>query len=213
MASNPRINSFASLVVPTTETTMSSCPLLALIPAHAVIEADLRPLDRRENPPRLVLVRGLPGSGKSTLAANLRTLAYLHFEADQFFVSDGSYRFDARFLGLAHRQCQQKAAQALVAGTHVVVSNTCTRMSELAPYLSMTRDAVVLRTCGPWTNVHEVPASRVLQMSSRWEPFEHQPTTMVVKLNAAAAASVSKRKVVAKHAVAERSEYHVQNSR
>jgi len=50
----------------------------------------------------LILLRGLPGSGKSTLA---KSLDGIHIEADQFFMIDGEYRFDASKLKDAHNYC------------------------------------------------------------------------------------------------------------
>jgi predicted kinase len=40
----------------------------------------------------LFLLRGLPGSGKSTLA---KSLGGIRIEADQYFMEDGVYNFDA----------------------------------------------------------------------------------------------------------------------
>jgi len=52
---------------------------------------------------QLILLRGLPGSGKSTFA-NL--LGGIHVEADQYFIQDGEYKFDASKLKQAHNWCK-----------------------------------------------------------------------------------------------------------
>lgn len=50
----------------------------------------------------LVLIRGLPGSGKSTMAKVLALVGYQHFEADMFFVRDGTYCYDRSRIREAH---------------------------------------------------------------------------------------------------------------
>ena len=51
---------------------------------------------------QLILLRGLPGSGKSTFA---KSLGGIHIEADQYFMQDGEYKFDASQLKHAHNYC------------------------------------------------------------------------------------------------------------
>ena len=119
----------------------------------------------------LVLIRGLPGSGKSTMAGVLASVGYAHFEADMFFTVNGTYRFDASRIREAHAWCQQMTQNALERGERVVVANTFTRLSELAPYLSMTRNVRVIEARGRWANLHGVPAETVRRMAERWEPY------------------------------------------
>ncbi|NWG74066.1 MAG: AAA family ATPase [Rubrivivax sp.] len=119
--------------------------------------------------PLLVLVRGVPGSGKSTLASNLVALGYRHFEADHFFVVDGRYRYDASRIAQAHEWCREQTVSALRAGQRVVVANTFTRLRELAPYVRLSGDVLVLWARGRWSNLHGVPADVVLRMAQRWE--------------------------------------------
>ena len=49
----------------------------------------------------LFLLRGLPGSGKTTLA---KSLGGMHIEADNYFMVDGEYKFDASKLNIY--QCE-----------------------------------------------------------------------------------------------------------
>jgi len=120
----------------------------------------------------LVLIRGLPGSGKSTLAKSMT--GYRHFEADQFFVVDGVYRYDPALAGAAHQQCQEKTHKALLCGDNVVVSNTFTRLWEMEPYFRMVAcldvTVRVVEALGEYPNVHGVPSEVIDKMRARWEP-------------------------------------------
>ena len=121
----------------------------------------------------LVLIRGLPGSGKSTLARKYAARGYVHVEADDYFMEDGEYRFDATLLPLAHRDCIDKVTAAMRAGQPCVVANTFTRKWEMEPYqLLASRHgySVEVITCtGEWPNIHNVPQSAIERMRARWE--------------------------------------------
>lgn len=120
----------------------------------------------------LILCRGLPGSGKSAVARALAMVGYVHFEADMFFYVDGIYRYDRRWIQDAHEWCKRKTREALRRGERVVVSNTFTRLSEMAPYCVMGANAVrVIEATGRWENRHGVSKEQVQRMSARWEPL------------------------------------------
>lgn len=126
---------------------------------------------------KLKIIRGLPGSGKSTLAKQLGKDGWVHVEADMFFMHpDGSYQFDGRKLGEAHDWCHKKAAQALEMGLDVVVSNTFSRIWEMAPYIEMARklnaEVSITQCHGAYQNVHNVPEDAVERMRRRWESHE-----------------------------------------
>lgn len=120
----------------------------------------------------LILCRGLPGSGKTSLAKILTMVGYRHIEADMFFEVDGIYQYDARRIQSAHEWCKRLTREALSRGESVVVSNTFTRLVEMAPYLQMSANTVrVIEAYGQWKNCHGVPQETVERMAARWEPL------------------------------------------
>lgn len=117
----------------------------------------------------LILIRGLPGSGKSRMGNILSLIGFEHYEADQYFVKDGSYQYAADKVRDAHLWCQSKVRAALAENKRVVVCNTFTRISEMEPYLSLTSTVRILEATGKWQNIHGVSAERLKQMAARWE--------------------------------------------
>jgi predicted kinase len=121
----------------------------------------------------LYIIRGLPGSGKSTLAKRL--CPNHHFEADQYHMVGGEYRFDPAKAKKAHEWCQACTAAILAKRQYdVAVSNTFTQRWEYQPYLNMAKEAgydvQVIECHGPWKNVHNVPDEVLAKMRQRWEP-------------------------------------------
>ena len=83
----------------------------------------------------LYLLRGLPGAGKTTLA---KSIGGRHAEADQYFMEDGEYKFDASKLKDAHAWCQSIVDSYVRNGfERVIVSNTFTTEKEMEPYYEM----------------------------------------------------------------------------
>jgi tRNA uridine 5-carbamoylmethylation protein Kti12 len=125
---------------------------------------------------KLILIRGLPGSGKSTVAKMLlQGYVGAHFEADQYFMQDGEYKFDVERLHLAHRWCQDQARLWLEGCTEnevVIVSNTFTTLKELKPYFAIAAKFDItpqVITChGCWDNVHRVPKETLDKMRDRF---------------------------------------------
>jgi predicted kinase len=121
----------------------------------------------------LIVVRGLPGSGKSTLAQRLsRSFGHVHLEADQFFIKNGHYHFDAGQLAAAHGWCQSETDRYMSQGMTVVVSNTFTTLKELRPYFVIAeRHGVVpqvIHCQNQYGNIHHVPHDTMERMRARW---------------------------------------------
>ena len=121
----------------------------------------------------LILIRGLPGSGKSTLAVLLAKAGFLHFEADQYFVQEGKYNFNATHVAEAHAECLRRTQNAIANGFSVVVANTFTRQWEMAPYHDIAKKhnliCNVYTAGGDFENIHNVPPSVIASMRNRWE--------------------------------------------
>ena len=126
----------------------------------------------------LYIVRGLPGSGKSTFA---KSLGGIHFEADQFFMVDGEYKFDGSKIKDAHKWCQNEVNTAMILNhttnlnNVIVVSNTFTQEWEMQPYLDMAKDwgytvfSVIVENRHGGVNVHGVPDEKLEIMKNRFE--------------------------------------------
>lgn len=119
---------------------------------------------------KLVLVRGLPGSGKSTLA---RMLAYVHLEADMYFMVDGVYRFDKNKLHAAHAWCLERTRASLDHHLTVAVSNTFTTKKELKPYFDLAKEYDIIPNVilcqNQFNNVHNVPIETLEKMKARFQ--------------------------------------------
>lgn len=127
-------------------------------------------------PKQLYLIRGLPGAGKSTLAA---TIADAHgicewLEADDYFLKDGEYVFDATKLHQAHKLCLQNTEDAMAEGWGVVVSNTFTTEKEMKPYLALAEEygyavtSIIVENRRGGKSVHNVPQETIDKMRARF---------------------------------------------
>lgn len=121
--------------------------------------------------PKLFLIRGLPGSGKSTLARSMIEAGVVDavFEADNYFIRDGKYKFNAKTLPLAHEYCQDRTMTAFREGKSVAVANTFTRHLEMEPYTRLGYETVIITCKGKWPNIHGVPDEAIQRMADRWE--------------------------------------------
>jgi len=121
----------------------------------------------------LFIVRGLPGSGKSTFAS---TISDVYFEADQFFMQDGSYKFDPSKLRDAHAWClSQVESMMQKAEPRVAVSNTFTQEWEMSAYFEAAKkygyrvfSAIVENRHGG-KNTHGVPDDKIQIMKDRFQ--------------------------------------------
>lgn len=128
--------------------------------------------------PELFLVRGHQGSGKSRLARN-----YVLFknnvvltENDSYFTNEsGEYNFIPEKHQEAKEECFRKTKEGLMKGMSVVVANTFTTLSELEPYIDLSKEyGVVLNVVEmelmDFDSVHGVP-DFVIQ--DKIKKFEH----------------------------------------
>lgn len=134
----------------------------------------------------LLIIRGVSGSGKSTVAELLQgyfdcnDTAYAGRGviccADDFFMKDGEYKFNANALGLAHKACKDKCEKAMKAGeTRIIVSNTSTTEKEIKPYISLAEKygymtiSLIVENRHAGKNVHGVPEDVLGKMKNRFD--------------------------------------------
>ena len=122
---------------------------------------------------QLILLRGLPGSGKSTFA-NL--LGGIHVEADQYFMRDGEYRFDASKLKQAHNWCKLRVEHSMEDGVDkITVSNTFTQEWEMDAYFELAEkygyqtSCLIVENRHDSKNIHGCPDDKIKQMRNRFE--------------------------------------------
>jgi len=121
----------------------------------------------------LILLRGLPGSGKSTLA---KTLGGPVFEADNYFMVDGEYKFNPSLLGVAHNDCRNHTQIAMVDGHEkIIVSNTFTQEWEMKAYYELAEKygyrvhSIIVENRHGGVNEHGVPDDKLEVMKNRFE--------------------------------------------
>ena len=123
---------------------------------------------------KLILVRGIPGSGKSTFAKkNFPDLPVI--EADDYFYTDGEYKFNPSEIKKAHEDCKYRTEQELKKGNSVVVANSFTQLWEMDAYLDLAykydTELHVYRLEGNFQNIHGVPEEAVKRMKDRFEDY------------------------------------------
>lgn len=124
---------------------------------------------------KLYLIRGAAGSGKSTLA---KTIGCPVFEADMFFETSEGYKYDPNKIKDAHWWCQLQVQACLHRGESVAVSNTFTKLWELAPYFALGQvfdiEIVVFHCTNQYENTHGVPEHVVQRMRDNYEPLPQE---------------------------------------
>lgn len=110
----------------------------------------------------LYIIRGVSGSGKSTLGALVSPLHCL--AADDYFMKDGVYCFDASKLQQAHAMCKDRVKIRMGCGDGpIAVCNTFTTEWEMKPYFNMAEEhgytvfVLVVENRHGNTDVHNVP--------------------------------------------------------
>ena len=124
----------------------------------------------------LIILRGIPGSGKSTVAEMLSEGGkYPVCTADDFFMVDGEYKFDASKLYIAHCKCKDKVGYAMAEGYEkIFVANTNTTEKEMNPYFDLAKEfgyqaiSLIVENRHGNTNVHGVPDEALEKMRNRF---------------------------------------------
>lgn len=124
----------------------------------------------------IIVLRGGPGSGKSTWIKGTLPVTAVVCSADDFFVrhGKGTYAFDARLLGRAHKECLNKFEKAISDGVDlIVVDNTNIRKSWYKDYVRFGTEHgyKVFQKCltTRFVNTHGVPEDKVDKMISDFE--------------------------------------------
>ena len=121
----------------------------------------------------LYIIRGLPGSGKTTMADALVALAsdkMIRLEADNYFIKNGVYQYDAAFITKAHEHCKQCFLRAMSKGLDIIISNTSVKTWEWSEYKTLAEKEgymvhiVVKENHHDGMTIHDVPMATVMRM-------------------------------------------------
>ena len=86
----------------------------------------------------LIIVRGIPGCGKSTFARMIADAPGCICTADDYFMKDGKYQWEASKIGLAHAECQSKCERLMrMSVDKVIIANTSTTKQEMQVYFNL----------------------------------------------------------------------------
>ena len=130
------------------------------------------------------------GSGKSTFAEYCvkklagENITATHCESDDYWMHDGVYKFESKYIYRAHEWCFKKVFESFNKYKIVFVTNTFTQMKELNPYLKEAAQrglkVTVVRMANEYQNQHEVPEATLEAMRQR---FCDYPGEVIVKNN------------------------------
>jgi predicted kinase len=126
------------------------------------------------------IMRGIPGSGKSTEARQLAGSGGVIHSTDDYFMSDGEYRFNVTDLPANHAKNFSSFTNSLRHGVSpIVVDNTNTKTWEYSRYVQQAKkfgyavEIVEMPIISPELaasrNTHGVPRDVIAQMINRWQ--------------------------------------------
>lgn len=120
------------------------------------------------------ILRAVPGAGKSTFAEYLCKEGGKICCADDYFLVDGEYKFDAGKIGKAHDWCKKEFKTAIYSGCdNIVVANTNTQLWEFKYYKEEAEKAgykvfvVIVENYHGNSNIHGCPDDKVEIMKKR----------------------------------------------
>ena len=111
------------------------------------------------------ILRGVQGAGKSTVAKELSKLyEAVVVSADDYFMQDGEYQFDASKLLEAHAYCQYEFQRAIVHWKeNIIVDNTNALEKDFQWYIDTAKDfgynviSLVVENRHGNDSIHNVP--------------------------------------------------------
>ncbi len=123
------------------------------------------------------ILRGVSGAGKSTLADELvPNSPYCIFSADDYFMVNGEYKFDASKLHIAHSECFNRFKQYIDSSIGpLVVANTNTTEKEFKHYIDYATEggytvfSIIVENRHGGKNVHNVPEEALNKQSARFQ--------------------------------------------
>jgi hypothetical protein len=134
-------------------------------------------------------LRGVPGCGKSTLASILFENAYavafasrqftdrpcVRCEADDFFMTENGYAFQAASIHRAHEACMDKYKAAVQDKIDtIIVSNTSCEEWTIEPYQKLAEDngytfiSLIVENRHDGQNIHNVPEQTIERMKRKF---------------------------------------------
>lgn len=150
------------------------------------IEPAISASPKKENMPtvEVIVLMGISGAGKNHFIDNRMPKPNLVVSADDFFMKEGKYVFDPKLLSQAHANCFRRTVDFLKEhrecdhDTTLVVNNTNTSVSEIAPYMAAAGayggegHIICLRidpVIAAGRNTHGTPLETIVKMAERME--------------------------------------------